>query len=56
MPRRRGSTGPTGVMPYTTFLAISATIVTLVLSACSGSSRGKNRKIIANIEVCNFPE
>ena len=26
-------------MPYTTFLAISATIVALVLSACSGSSR-----------------
>jgi hypothetical protein len=26
-------------MPYTTFLAISATIVALVLSACGGSSR-----------------
>lgn len=26
-------------MPYTTFFAISATIVALVLSACSGSSR-----------------
>src|SRR5215472_11317910 len=39
MLRRPGSTGATDVVPYTTFLAISATIVALVLSACGGSSR-----------------
>src|SRR5215469_10535068 len=32
--------GPTSVTPHTTFLALSATIVALALSACSGSSRG----------------
>src|SRR5258706_203552 len=42
MLRRPGSTGATDVMPYTTFLAISATIVALVLSACSGSSRSSH--------------
>jgi hypothetical protein len=36
--RRRGATGATGVTPYTTFLAVSATIVALVLSACGTSS------------------
>src|SRR5450759_2968952 len=39
MLRRPGSTGATDVMPYTTFLAISATIVALLVSACGGSSR-----------------
>jgi len=38
MLRRPGSTGATDVTPRT-FLAISATIVALVLSACGGSSR-----------------
>src|SRR5215469_7455126 len=36
--RRPGSTGATDIAPYTTFLAIGATIVALVLSACGGSS------------------
>src|SRR5215467_12925146 len=39
MLRRPESTEASDVMPYRTFLAISATIVTLVLSACGGSSR-----------------
>lgn len=38
MLRGPGSAGATDAIRYTTFLAISATIVALVLSACSGSS------------------
>ena len=33
-------------MPYRTFLAISATIVALVLSACSGSSRSSTSSMV----------
>jgi hypothetical protein len=33
-------------MPYTTFLAISATIVALVLSACGGSSRSSTSSTV----------
>src|SRR5215469_15549298 len=46
MLRRPGSTGATDVMPYTTSLAISATIVALVLSACSGSSRSSTSSMV----------
>jgi len=34
-------------MPYTTFLAISATIVALVLSACGGSSRSSTSSTVS---------
>src|SRR6266705_2343000 len=44
--RRPGSTRATDVMPYTTFLAISATIVALVLSACGGSSRSSTSSTV----------
>src|SRR5215469_7440171 len=46
MLRHPGSTGATDVKPYTTFLAISATIVALVLSACSGSSRSSTSSTV----------
>ena len=46
MLRRPGSTRSTDVMPYTTFLAISATIVALVLSACGGSSRSSTSSAV----------
>src|SRR5260370_35637685 len=43
---RPGSTGATDVMPYRAFLAISATIVALVLSACSGSSLSSTSSMV----------
>src|SRR5260370_18865463 len=46
MRTRPGSTGATDVMPYTTVLAISATIVALVLSACGGSSRSSTSSTV----------
>src|SRR5229473_4512839 len=46
MLRRPGSTGATDVMRSTTFLAISATIVALVLSACGGSSRSSTSSTV----------
>src|SRR5947209_2959332 len=39
MLRRSGTSAAAGGRPYTTFLAVSATTVALVLSACSASSR-----------------
>ena len=38
-------------MPYAKFLAISATIVALVLSACSGSSRGSTSSTVPATSV-----
>src|SRR5215831_9515192 len=46
MPRRPESTGATDVMSYRTFLAISATIVALILSACGGSGRSSTSSTV----------
>src|SRR5215472_7978350 len=41
----------TGVTPYTTFLALSATIVALALSACGGSSRSSTSSTVPAISA-----
>src|SRR5215469_14714717 len=46
MLRRPGSTGAADVMPCMTFVAISATIMALVLSACDGSSRSSTSSAV----------
>src|SRR5437763_11851052 len=46
MLRRPGLTGTADVMPCRTFLAISATIVALVLSACGGPSRSSTSSTV----------